>query len=238
MKKLIKKYRLPIILVIISCLIYSIDFMIFKDSHAILRSIIEQLAFIPIYVLLVMLVIEGLLDRKEKEERAEKLNVVIGVFFDELGIGLLRSFSKADENFNNIRGNFMFTEETFLRNLPQTFKTMQNYTPLLKGQESDISSVKEYISKHKEFLISLMENPNLVEHELFTNAILSVFHIYEELSLQENIEVICKEDRKHIAQDCERAYMLLLEQWLYYMKHLEKNYPYLFSVEIRMNPFK
>lgn len=238
MKELIKKHRLPIILVIISGLMYSIDFMIFKDSHGILRSIIEQLAFIPIYVLLVMLVIEGLLDRKEKEERAEKLNVIIGVFFDELGIELLNGFSKADKNFNKIHDNFMFTEQTFSKDLPQTLKAIQNYVPSLKGQLSEILIVKEYISRHKEFLISLMENPNLIEHELFTNAILSVFHIYEELSLQENPEAICEADRKHIAKDMERAYMLLLEQWLYYMKHLEKNYPYLFSIEIRMNPFK
>jgi len=34
-----------------------------------------------------------------------------------------------------------------------------------------------------------------------------------------------------------RAYILLVSQWLNYMKHLKSDYPYLFSLAVRMNPF-
>jgi hypothetical protein len=33
------------------------------------------------------------------------------------------------------------------------------------------------------------------------------------------------------------VYELLAAQWLAYMKHLRDNYPYLFSLAIRTNPF-
>jgi hypothetical protein len=33
------------------------------------------------------------------------------------------------------------------------------------------------------------------------------------------------------------CHSLLISQWVDYMKHLKKNYPYLFSLAIRINPF-
>jgi len=35
----------------------------------------------------------------------------------------------------------------------------------------------------------------------------------------------------------QRVYGLLVPEWLAYMKHLKKNYPYLFSLAMRTNPF-
>jgi hypothetical protein len=34
-----------------------------------------------------------------------------------------------------------------------------------------------------------------------------------------------------------RAYLLLISEWLAYLKHLKENYPYLFSLSVRTNPF-
>jgi hypothetical protein len=35
----------------------------------------------------------------------------------------------------------------------------------------------------------------------------------------------------------ERAYVLLIREWLDYMNHLQQVYPYLFSLARRTNPF-
>jgi hypothetical protein len=37
--------------------------------------------------------------------------------------------------------------------------------------------------------------------------------------------------------DIRRAYHLLLREWLGYMAHLHADYPYLFSLAVRTNPF-
>jgi hypothetical protein len=34
-----------------------------------------------------------------------------------------------------------------------------------------------------------------------------------------------------------RSYILLISEWLDYMRHLKENYPYLFSFAMRTNPF-
>jgi hypothetical protein len=44
-------------------------------------------------------------------------------------------------------------------------------------------------------------------------------------------------DRQHLAGDVKRVYNLLVHEWLNYMQHLKDNYPYLFSLAMRINPF-
>jgi hypothetical protein len=44
-------------------------------------------------------------------------------------------------------------------------------------------------------------------------------------------------DRGHLAIDIERIYGLIVHQWLDYMNYLKSNYPYLFSLAMRANPF-
>jgi len=40
-----------------------------------------------------------------------------------------------------------------------------------------------------------------------------------------------------LAGDIERAYKLLVREWLSHMEHLKGHYPYLFSLALRTNPF-
>ena len=44
-------------------------------------------------------------------------------------------------------------------------------------------------------------------------------------------------DRKHLEIDIRRAYDLLVKEWLRHMQHLKTDYPYLFSLAVRTNPF-
>jgi hypothetical protein len=42
---------------------------------------------------------------------------------------------------------------------------------------------------------------------------------------------------EHLNFDIKRAYILLVNEWLSYMKHLKEDYPYLYSLAVRTNPF-
>ena len=43
-------------------------------------------------------------------------------------------------------------------------------------------------------------------------------------------------DRDHLCGDMKRVFGLLAAEWLHYMSHLRHDYPYLFSLAVRMNP--
>ncbi len=101
----------------------------------------------------------------------------------------------------------------------------------------DILRLKGFVMSKREFLLRLMENPNLLEHESFTELLLAYFHLIEELASRMVISPLAENDLTHIAGDARRVYSLLARQWLEYMEHLKNNYPYLFSLAMRKNPF-
>ena len=68
---------------------YVIHFFLFEDLHHILIFFVEDIAFIPIEVLLVTIVIHRLLESRAKAERRDKLGMLIGAFFSTVGIDLL-----------------------------------------------------------------------------------------------------------------------------------------------------
>jgi len=83
----------------------------------------------------------------------------------------------------------------------------------------------------------LLGNPNLLEHESFTDLLWAVFHLAEELGSRDSVSSLSYSDREHLAGDIRRVNALLSLEWLAYMQHLEEDYPYLFSLAVRTNPF-
>lgn len=62
-------------------------------------------------------------------------------------------------------------------------------------------------------------------------------HLTEELAARADVRKLSDADYAHLSSDIERAYMVLIYEWLEYMRHLKAEYPYLFSFALRTNPF-
>jgi len=86
-------------------------------------------------------------------------------------------------------------------------------------------------------LIRLLENPSLQEHEAFTDLLQAIFHLRDELIHRPELFRLPDTDLAHLANDARRIYVLLLREWVDYMSYLRSNYPYLFSLGMRTNPF-
>jgi len=180
---------------------------------------------------------ELILSRREKLSRMKKLNMVIGVFFSEVGTKLIRFFSDSDPNFAEIQKGLIITEKW----THQDFLAVRDHLKGLKyGVEigrTDLAALKEFLVKQRDFLVRLLENPTLLEHESFTDLLRAVFHLTEELGYREDLSRQPAPDRAHIAGDINRAYHTLVHQWVDYMAYLKMNYPYRFSLAMRTNPF-
>jgi hypothetical protein len=57
------------------------------------------------------------------------------------------------------------------------------------------------------------------------------------LESRESIGQLPESDYKYLAGDIKRTYILIVHEWLRYVKHLKENFLYLFSLAMRMNPF-
>ena len=242
-KKMGWKFRVGILLVLVSAVLYVINFAIFHDSHDLFFYISIDTAFVPIEVLLVVLVIEAAINEKEKKIMLEKLNMVIGVFFSEIGTELMANISKFDFESDKIRDKLIVNSTWSEKDFEEAEKVVKDYNYDLHIKGTDFNSLeflketREFLIGKRKFLLALLENPNLLEHETFTDLLRAVFHLLEELEKREDIRKLPESDYKHLSIDTERAYSLIIFEWLQYMEHLMNNYPYLFSLAVRTNPF-
>jgi hypothetical protein len=100
----------------------------------------------------------------------------------------------------------------------------------------DLASLKEFLSEKKVIMLTLLENPNLLEHDVFTDLLWAVMHLMEELQARRSLTGLSERDFDHLSGDLKRAHTHLLAEWITYMQHLHDDYPYLYSLAVRMNP--
>jgi hypothetical protein len=236
-----KRYRWQILLglalILASILLYLIDYEVFGGARSIFIFIMGSIAFVPVEVLLVTLIINGLLSQREKKTRLEKMNMVIGSFFSEVGTLLLTYFSDFDPELAAIRKHLIVTNNWSDEEFVAVSKRLRNYDYKVEIRKIDMEGLKGFLVSKRDFLLRLLENPALLEHETFTELLRSVFHFSEELERREKVTGLTDSDYEHLTDDVNRAYTLLVQQWLEYVKYLKDNYPYLFSLAMRTNPF-
>jgi hypothetical protein len=227
-----------IILIVLSAAVYLIHFFIFRDPHHIFLYLIGDIAFVFIEVLMVTLVLHKILHDREKRHRLEKLNMVIGSFFSRVGTQLLVYFSEVDPDLPKIRDELMvstnWTDEEFKR----VRSALKQYKYTVEIHKVNLELLKSFLMEKCDLLLRILENPNLLEHERITDLLHAVFHLAEELEARKSFNDLPESDLAHLSGDIRRAYALLVEEWLHYMEFLKKYYPYLFSLAMRINPFK
>jgi len=182
-------------------------------------------------------VTEIMLAKREFESKMEKLNMVIGVFFSEVGIGLLDTFARYDPEFDTVRPGLIVTANWTDKDFQGAIKDSRSHAYGARLEHIDFTVLKNFLMERRDFLVRLLENPVLMEHQSFTNLLRAVFHLAEELANREDFNNVPKTDSDHLAGDIKRAYHLIVGEWLIYMKYLKNNYPFLFSLAIRTNPF-
>lgn len=219
-----------------SAILYLFHYLIFRDIHHIFVYLLGDLAFMPIEVLLVTIIVHRILEVREKRARMEKLNMVIGAFFSETGMQLLGYFSDFDARRREIEECLLagpdWEEEDFRR----AERKVEEHRCEIRRREDLLEEMRLFLLSRREFLLTMLENPVLLEHETFTDLLLAVFHLAEELKYREMLKDLSDLDAEHLCSDIARAYSLLLREWLVYLEHLKRNYPYLYSLALRMNP--
>lgn len=224
-------------LVTLSALLYWVHYLIFRDAHHIFIYLLGDIAFIPIDVLLVTLVIHQLLVMREKRILLQKLNMIIGAFFSEIGTHLLTYFSDIDPRLEEIKKDLIVTSEWSNEEFERVNKRLRTYDYGITVEKVDLQNLRKSLVGKRSFLVHLLENPSLLEHESFTALIRAVLHLTEELAFREDVLGLPDKDCEHLCGDIKRVYSLLVREWLDYMRYLKDNYPYLFSLAMRTNPF-
>ena len=225
-------------LILLSVVLYLFHYALFEDARHIILWTTTSVAFLPISVLFVTLIINRLLMRRERHLIMDKLNVLIGTFFSVIGTQLLKYCAAWDPHLDRIRPEVSVGVNCPEKEYRLVRQRLEECEYAVDVKKVDFDELRRFLEEKSDFMLRLLENPHLLEHASFTNLLRSVFHLTEELVGREGLRELPDSDYRHLANDMERVYRLLALEWFDYMRYLKASYPFLFSFAMRTNPFE
>jgi hypothetical protein len=200
MKKIVTSwtFRIALALIAASALFYTIHYLLFHDAHHIFIYMIGDFGFLFIDVLLVLLVIERLLAGREKKSILHKLNMVIGTFFSEVGMELLRRIGDFVENAEKLESDVLINPQWNKKDFlgAQAKAASFKYNIVLDADK--LEELRNFLKNKHAFLVRLLENPILLDNQRFTDLLWAVFHLSEELNLRNSLQSLPEGDIAHL----------------------------------------
>ncbi len=200
------------------------------------RFLLGDIAFLFLQVAIVTLVIDRLLRNRERQAMKRKLNMVIGAFFSEIGTALLGRVAVTDQALDEVRRDLIPKQGWSAADYAAAMAALDAHHARIDISACDLHELKGLLETEKHFVLGLLGNQALLEHEEFSELLWAVTHLAEELAVRESLDDLPTPDRIHITGDVKRVYTLLVHEWLEYVRHLQLQYPYLFSLAVRTNP--
>lgn len=176
-------------------------------------------------------------NRREEEIRHQKINMVTGLFFSEMGNDLLKQFVRFDPDVETLHKNLKISANWEDKDFDRAQGFLKKHTLSIDSLQGNLPALLNSLQSKSELLLRLIENPILQEHEDFTELLRALFHLRDEFLHRESLTELLDSDRKHLEGDISRVYQLLVSEWLRYIRYIKKSYAFLFSLAIRINPF-
>jgi len=235
-KLILNKMLMVSVLFSTSLVLYGMDYALLGSVKELSVWFLGNLAFLPIYVIIVTLMIERVVKERDRQTVMRKLNMVIGVFFSEVGNRLLRELSAYVVSCDDLKSHLLIDGTWKEQEFSLALEYLRKSDTKIESSRCEKLGLKKFLVEKRSFLVSLLENQNLLEHEEFTDLLWSVFHLVEELEARDTFDNMPQSDIDHINGDIKRVYGYLSREWVMYMQHLKHDYPYLFSLAVRLNP--
>ena len=230
------KTKLGLILIMASSVFYFIHYIVFGDATLILNSLLMSFGFVPIWIILFTLILNQLLTRREKQSRLSKLNMLIGCFFSECGTHLIRSLPDFDPNRDQLGEYLTLTDQWSRKEFMAAHRYVRTFNYSITINIDQLEELKRFLIEKRTFLLWLLDNPNLLEHESFSELMMAIFHLTDELSYRSDLKNLPDTDYAHLIIDIKRVYASLMPEWIEYMQYQKASYPYFYSLSMRINP--
>ncbi len=236
------KIKFSILMVVLIIIIYGSNYLVLGDPEHIISYIWTHLGFIPVDILVVAFLLDEIIEKKEKEAMLEKLDMLMSTFFSEVGndlISQLSSVNKYKSNTENLKEIKNWNQKDYENKLNELKNSTIDFKADISPEEREafLENLRKLLAGKREFIINLINNPNLLEKEEFTGLINAILHLDEELEHRSDLALVNDADFGHLNGDMQRVYSKLVYEWVYYLKYLDKHYPYMIALIIRTNPF-
>ena len=232
------KIKFSLLMVVLIIIIYGSNYLVLGDAEHIISYIWTHLGFIPVDILVVAFLLDEIIERKEKEAMLEKLDMLMSTFFSEVGNEMINQLSHANKykaSTENLKSIKNWDEKDYDLKLEELKNTSIDFQADIspENREEFLENLRNLLVDKREFIINLINNPNL----LFTGLINAILHLDEELEHRKDLSLVTDADFAHLNGDMQRVYNKLVHEWVYYLRYLNKHYPYMIALIIRTNPF-
>lgn len=228
---------LGVSLIGLSIVLHFVHYLVFQDVHHIMVFLLADIAFIPLEVFFVSLVLERAINKQEERSKRKKTHMLVQLFYLDLGNDFLTFLARYDHEVLAYQKELAVSKDWNEQRYKDLGKIMHSLTWTIEEIDSlDFIQLRDMLRSKKSLLTTLIANPMTLEHEGFSDALMVIFHLYDELE-RRNIPQLSAKDQEHLITDINRAYHAVVMEWVSYMKHIGNEYPYLYATAIRTNPF-
>ena len=223
-------------LVLLAAILFAVQLLVFRDPHSTLFYLLQDVAFLPISVLVVTVIVAEALEWREHSALMHRLNMVVGAFYSEVGYELLRCMLAFDPDHAALRAAVHPEADWSHSQFVAARRVLASWSPSCDARAGDLAGLAALLREHRDFLLTMVENPSLLEHQSFTELMWAALHVDDELAARGSATELGAADLEHLGVDIGRAYQRLVRQWLDLMEHLSRDYPYLYSLAVRTSP--
>lgn len=220
----------------LSICIYYIQYTLYHDSETTVFYFLQDLAFVPVQVVMVTLILNRFLSIIESRKKAKKINVIISTFFVEAGISVLTALAVFNRNNDGLR-LILGTEGFDRKKAVLLKKQVREFGYDIEASPENLRELAAVLDKYRDYMLNMLGNDNLLEHDSFTDMLWAAFHVADELKTRDNLDGSDQDDLSHLANDILRAYMAMNVEWINYMSYLHDEYPFLYAMAIKKNPY-
>lgn len=221
-------FHIAISLILLSVLLFAFHFLIFKNFENTMYYSTMNICFIPLNTLFVSVVFENLVNQREKKEKMSKLNMLVGLFFVEMGFEVLKILSDGDDKIEDI-----LKETHFSKDLGQF---LISYDYKLNLEVIDKDALSNLFTKNINLITTLVSNETVLDKETFFNLLIAILGFRGSLVFRNN-KTFSNKDMNNISKSLSKIYKTLVLLWYEYSDYLYSVRPNAYSGDLFINPF-
>lgn len=232
---LIEKLLIAVGLIVLSSLLYLAHYVMFGGHLSpgyYADKIFSHIAFLPIHALVLGMLLDGMISFREKQSRKRKLNMFLGIFFRQLGADVLGAASGLCQNRAELDDITVVRQNWTGRDFRRARQRLLSLRPRMSADEAGVPRFLELLRQHEGEILSMTHNPLVLEFEDLHDALISLFHLIEEMHYRNSDKALARGELEHLAKDIGKSLVLLSRLWLIYMEHLKATHPVLFHCQV------
>ena len=202
--------------------------------------LLHEIALMPLEFVVVTLGLEQILELTHKRENQAKISMIESVFFSESGSDMLRYLFScdADKDIEEIRSIMDVQRGWSAKQIRQARAAVKNITYEVDSSKIDFFGLHYHLSTRHSYFLKVIENPALSGHERFTELLLHIYHLWEELECRTDLYNLPPDDREYLCKAVNAVYKELAIEWMQNATDLLLHQPERLHHVIRTNPFK